>query len=55
MKSTLNTEKVKELAAKVRNGVPMLPKRDEEVTLEHVQAIMDEADMEVARKPDSSN
>lgn len=27
---------------KVRNGVPMLPKRGEVVTLEHVRAIMDE-------------
>lgn len=27
---------------KVCNGVPMLPKRGEVVTLEHVRAIMDE-------------
>lgn len=29
-------------AVKVRNGVPMLPKRGEVVTLEHVRAIIDE-------------
>lgn len=27
---------------KIRNGVPMLPRRDEVITLEHVQRLMDE-------------
>lgn len=27
---------------RIRNGVPMLPKRNEVITLEHVQRLMDE-------------